>query len=172
MVRGAIDATQLRRDSWDFVNIGYNLERADNTARLLDVKYYVLLPSAAGVGSAVDNAQWEMILRGVSAESAFRMIHGQGWGARDIARFLILDGRMPRSLSFCYDKIGSNLGYLEREYGLRQPSHDLAEAMCRDLARASVERIFEDGLHEVLQDFTHRNARLAAQIETDFRFAA
>ena len=171
-VRGTLHGTMLRDDAYDFARLGTFLERADATARLLDVKYYVLLPSAAGVGSAVDNAQWEMILRGVSAESAFRMIHGQGWGARDIARFLILDGRMPRSLSFCYDKIGSNLGYLEREYGLRQPSHDLAEAMCRDLARASVERIFEDGLHEFLQDFTHRNARLAAQIETDFRFAA
>ena len=171
-VRGTLHGTMLRDDAYDFARLGTFIERADATARLLDVKYYVLLPSAAGVGSSIDNAQWEMILRGVSAESAFRIVHGHNRNAGDIARFLILDGRMPRSLSFCYDKIGSNLGWLERAYGLRHPSHDLAEGMCRDLARATVERIVEDGLHEFLQDFVLRNARLAAQIEADFRFAA
>ena len=171
-VRGTLHGTMLRNDHYDFARLGTFLERADATARLLDVKYYVLLPTASGVGSRLDNAQWEVILRGVSAENAFRMVHGGATGAPDIARFLILDGRMPRSLAFCYDKIGGNLGHLERAYGLRHPCHDRAEAICRKLDRATIEAVFEEGLHDFLQDFLNRNASLSAQIETDFRFAA
>ncbi|KIT17376.1 alpha-E domain-containing protein [Jannaschia aquimarina] len=171
-VRGTLHGTMMRNDQYDFARLGTFLERADATARLLDVKYYVLLPSAAGVGSRLDNAQWEVILRGVSAESAFRLAHGRSSGAAEIASFLILDGRMPRSLQFCYSKIGGNLEWLERTYGLRQPCHDMAEDICGILRRATIESIFDEGLHEFLQDFLSRNAALAGQIETDYRFAA
>ncbi len=169
-VRGALHGTMLRNDIYDFARLGTFTERADATARLLDVKYYVLLPSAAGVGSGLDNAQWEMILRSVSAEGAFRMVHGRNRLAADIARFLILDNRQPRSLSFCYQKIGANLEYLERDYGVRLPCHDLAESICQDLGHATIQRIFETGLHEFLQDFLRRNAELGRQIEHDYRF--
>ena len=67
-VRGAINATQLRNDGWHFMNLGYGLERADATARLLDVKYYVLLPRIEFVGSGLDTYQWQVILRALSAE--------------------------------------------------------------------------------------------------------
>ena len=171
-VRGTLHGTMLRDDAYDFARLGTFLERADATARLLDVKYYVLLPSAAGVGSRLDNAQWEIILRGVSAESAFRTAHGRSTRAADIASFLILDGRMPRSLRFCYSKIGNNLEWLERNYGLRLPSQDHAEALNQRLGHADVRSIFEEGLHSFLQDFIDRNAALAARIEVDFRFTA
>jgi uncharacterized alpha-E superfamily protein len=170
-VRGTLHGTMLRDDSYDFARLGTFLERADATARLLDVKYYVLLPTAAGVGSPLDNAQWEALLRSVSGEGAFRMTHGRTRTAADIARFLILDARMPRSLAFCYGKIGGNLDYLLSDYGVRLPSHDLADAICADLRGASIEGIFEEGLHGFLQDFLGRNAALAAQIETDYRFS-
>ena len=71
MLRGAIDATLLRNDGWDFLNLGYCLERADNTARLMDVKYYVLLPGIEYVGSGLDNYQWTTLLRAMSAHRAF-----------------------------------------------------------------------------------------------------
>ena len=170
-VRGALHGTMLRNDIYDFARLGTFLERADATARLLDVKYYVLLPSAAGVGSTLDNAQWEMILRSVSAEGAFRMVHGRNRKPADIAKFLTLDSRMPRSLAFCYSKIGDNLGYLESDYGIRMPSHDMAEAMCQDLNHATIETIFENGLHQFLQNFLRRNGELAVQIELDYRFS-
>lgn len=169
-VRGALHGTMLRRDVYDFARLGTFVERADATARLLDVKYYVLLPSAAGVGSPLDNAQWEMILRSVAAEGAFRAVHGRTRRPTDIARFLILDGRLPRSLAFCYSKIGDNLRYLEKDYGVRLPSHDVAEGICKDLEQRSIDQIFETGLHQFLQDFLRRNAQLTAQIERDYRF--
>jgi uncharacterized alpha-E superfamily protein len=170
-VRGTLHGTMLRDDSYDFARIGTFLERADATARLLDVKYYVLLPTASGVGSSLDNAQWEIILRSVSAEGAFRMVHGRTQRAADIARFLILDARMPRSLAFCYAKIGSNLHYLHRDYGVRMPSQDLARDICHDLDTLTIEDIFENGLHEFLQGFLRRNSALAGQVETDYRFS-
>ncbi|WGH77713.1 alpha-E domain-containing protein [Jannaschia ovalis] len=169
-VRGTLHGTMLRNEIYDFARLGTFLERADATARLLDVKYYVLLPTSAGIGSRLDNAQWETILRSVSAEGAFRMVHGRTRGPGDIARFLILDGRMPRSLAFCYNKIGGNLEYLQRDHGVRMPCHDLSDDICRKLERATIESIFEEGLHEFLQDFLTLNSGLAAQIERDYRF--
>ena len=71
MVRGAIDATLLRNDGFNFLNIGYYLERGDNTARLMDVKYYVLLPRVEFVGSGLDNYQWTTLLRAMGAHRAF-----------------------------------------------------------------------------------------------------
>lgn len=169
-VRGTLHGTMMRNDAFDFARLGTFLERADATARLLDVKYYVLLPTASGVGSRLDNAQWEILLRSVSAEGAFRMTGGRKRGATDIARFLLLDSRMPRSLAFCYNKIGGNLGYLEKTYEVRHPCHDLSESLCRKVQKATIEGIFEEGLHDFLQDFRRRNSELSGQIEQDYRF--
>jgi len=169
-VRGALHGTMLRNDIYDFARLGTFVERADATARLLDVKYYVLLPSAADVGTRLDNAQWEIILRSVSAEGSFRMVHGRTRRPADIAKFLMLDRRMPRSLAFCYAKIGDNLKYLETDYGIRLPSHDLSDSICKELQQATIESIFEQGLHQFLENFQRRNQALAAQIEQDYRF--
>lgn len=169
-VRGALHGTMLRNEMYDFARLGTFIERADATARLLDVKYYVLLPSIAGVGSRLDNTQWEMILRAVSAEGPFRHVHGNKRGAAQIARFLILDARMPRSLAFCYKKIGDNLDYLYRDHGIRKPCHDISDEICGRLGQMTIEDIFEEGLHQFLQDFLSRNAALGHQIEQDFRF--
>jgi uncharacterized alpha-E superfamily protein len=77
---------------------------------------------------------------------------------------------MPRSLSFCTAKIAANMGYLEKEYGVRHPGHALVEALLGRLSAASTEAIFEAGLHEFILDFLSDVAGLAAQIETDYRF--
>jgi uncharacterized alpha-E superfamily protein len=171
-VRGTLHGTMLRNDYYDFARIGTFLERADATARLLDVKYYVLLPSAAGVGSNLDNAQWEVILRAASSEGGFRAVHGGDRGPTAIARFLMLDARMPRSLAFCYTKIGDNLGYLERDYGLTLPCHGLAADIRQRICGRDIESVFDEGLHQVLQTFLDDNVRLARQIEQDYRFYA
>jgi hypothetical protein len=109
LVRGAMEGTMLRNDIFNFARMGTHLERADNTARILDVKYHVLLPSLAWVGSRLDNAQWEMVLRSVAGERAFRWLNAGALEPKGIAEFLILDGRFPRSLAFCYNKLASNM---------------------------------------------------------------
>ncbi|NAZ36144.1 alpha-E domain-containing protein [Rubellimicrobium sp. CFH 75288] len=171
-VRGAFAGTMLRNDIHDFARIGTFIERADSTARLLDVKYYVLLPSAHAVGSSLDNVQWESILRSVSAEGAYRMTWGQEVRPRLIARFLILDRRMPRSLAFAMGKVAENLGYLALDYGDRPPSHDLVDALRTARLDRDIDDIFASGLHEYIQDFLRDLAAIGTQIETDYRFHA
>jgi uncharacterized alpha-E superfamily protein len=169
-VRGAMAGTMLRNDIYNFARIGSFIERADNTARILDVKYWVLLPSAQAVGSNLDNVQWETILRSVSAEGGFRLTYGQDARPREIAQFLILDKRMPRSLAFCAEKLADNLGYLGLDYDSRLPSHDLADRLNDVTLGQSIETIFEHGLHEFIQDFLRATAALGAQTEIDYRF--
>jgi uncharacterized alpha-E superfamily protein len=169
-VRGAMHGTMLRNDIYNFARIGTFIERSDNTARILDVKYYVLLPSASQVGSNLDNVQWETILRSVSAEGGFRMTYGQEARPRQIAQFLLLDTRMPRSLAFCVSKLRDNLGYLAGDYGHRLPSHDIADRLCNTFMARSIEQIFEHGLHEFIQDFLTATAVLGRQTEIDYRF--
>lgn len=170
LVRGATHGTVLRNDIYDFTSIGTYLERADNTARILDVKYYVLLPSAMSVGSEVDNVQWETILRSVSARRGFRMEYGSSFDPRDIAQFLILDKRMPRSLAFCARKIRLNMGYLTANYGRRAPSFGMADRIEKDYLSYDIDAIFDYGLHEFIQKLLSLFDELADQIQIDYRF--
>jgi uncharacterized alpha-E superfamily protein len=170
LVRGATHGTMLRNDIYDFARIGTFLERADNTARILDVKYYVLLPSVFSVGSSIDNVQWETILRSVSASGGFRMAFGGQVNARDIAQFLILDRRMPRSLYFCVSKIRDNLNYLAADYDTRTTANDIADNLAQRLSMHDIEQIFEYGLHEYIQSILGLIGELGHQIEQDYRF--
>lgn len=170
LVRGALDGTMLRNDVYRFAHIGTFLERADNTARLLDVKYYVLLPSVSYVGSPLDNVQWENVLRSVSAQGAFRWLNGCETEPAKIAELMILDTRLPRSLAFCYKMIANSLGELASEYGERQPCHDSADTNCHQLKSQTIQSIFDYGLHEFVADFIRRNNTLGQQIEKDYRF--
>jgi len=171
LVRGALHGTMLRNDIYNFARLGTFLERADNSARILDVKYYLLLPSIAHVGSLIDHSQWDTVLRSLSALHSFRWLYPGESKPIDIARFLILDGRFPRSITFCIRKIHENLYWLEKEYGERLASQNLSQQLLEQIEHASIERIFEGGLHEFLQSFTIQNQQLAQQIETDYRFS-
>lgn len=170
LVRGALHGSMLRNEIFDFARIGTFLERADNTARILDVKYYVLLPSVTQIGSSLDNVQWETILRSVAGQRAYRWLTGGEITPMGIADFLILDRRMPRSLVFCVSKIAGNLGYLEREYGERLACHRLVADLHGALRETTIEAVFERGLHEFIIDFLRENAALGAQIQEDYRF--
>ncbi|TMM51676.1 alpha-E domain-containing protein [Sulfitobacter sabulilitoris] len=170
LVRGALYGTMLRNDIYDFARLGTFVERADNTARIIDVKYYTLLPSASAVGSSLDNVQWEMILRSVSAHRSFRWLDEKDMTATAIAEFLIFDKRLPRSLAYSAKQTVENLTYLEQEYGTRHICHDLADALRAKLKTATISTVFDEGLHDFITDFIRDNNALGAQIERDFRF--
>ena len=169
-VRGTITGTMLRNDIFRFTRLGLMIERADNTARILDTKYYILLPSSASVGSSLDQVQWEMILRSASAERSFHWLYGGDINPTAIVDFLIHDVRLPPSLAYCYDEIIAVLAGLEEEYGSCRPSHDLAAEIERHITNSTSAVIMGAGLHEFLGDFTARNASLSTAIETDYRF--
>jgi len=159
----------LRNYIYNFIQLGTHRERADNTARILDVKYYVLLPASI-VGSDIDNVQWEILLRSVSALGGFRLHYGSNGSSRDIAHFLILDQRMPRSLAFCAQKLARNLAYLDTGYAKNSPSTQLAVDIAQRIASASIDDILDAGLHEFIQLIIRDFASLGSQVEVDFRF--
>ena len=170
LVRGAMHGTMLRNDSNDFALIGTALERADNTARIIDVKYYSLLPSASFVGSSLDNVQWEMVLRSVSAHRAFHWLNEGDINSSSIASFLMLNGRFPRSLAFCCNDLVTSLSYLAKDYAVRHECHDTADRLITSLKKRDIDSIFESGLHQFIRDFIRENNALGAQIESDYSF--
>lgn len=170
LVRGMVHGTMMRNDIYDFLRIGTFLERADNTARILDVKYYVLLPSVSAVGAAIDNVQWESILRSVSAHGGFRQEYGSEGGPQEIAHFLIFDKRMPRSLAFCVSKIKDNLRYLNAGQSAPSPSLKRVLHLENSYLSHGIEEVFDYGLHEFIEKMLSNLAELAAQIEQDYKF--
>ena len=170
LIRGSFYGTMLRNEIFDFAQIGTFVERADNTARILDVKYYVLLPSVSWVGSTLDNYQWESILRSVSAHRSYRWVYDAEYRPTNIADYLILNGRMPRSLTFCYRFLAEHLRFREQDYGLRLPCHQTVEDTLATLKVGSVKQIFDTGLHEFLTGFIQDNYRLGDEVAKDYRF--
>ncbi|RWB98264.1 MAG: hypothetical protein EOQ56_20650 [Mesorhizobium sp.] len=170
LIRGSFYGTMLRNEIFDFSQLGTYVERADNTARILDVKYYVLLPSISWVGSTLDNYQWESILRSVSAHRSYRWVYEADYKPSNIADYLILNVRMPRSLTFCYRFLTEHLRFLGDDYGERHACHATAGKTQAMLAAGSIKDIFDAGLHEFLANFIRDNIRLGDEIAQDYRF--
>lgn len=168
LLRGAIEGTQLRKDGWDFLNLGYYLERADNTARLLDVKYYVLLPGVEFVGTGIDNYQWVTLLRAMSAHRAFHWAYGGEVTARKIAHFMILNIQSPRSLRSSVEGMTEHLDRLARGYQASSAAQSKARSLLAELAETTVNDIFDEGLHEFLTRFIREAASLGAIVHETY----
>jgi uncharacterized alpha-E superfamily protein len=169
--RGAVLGTMLRGDNYFFSQLGNFIERADNTARILDVKYFVLLPQPGDVGSDLDTQQWAQILRSVSAHRAYRWFyrdsHYQPWL---VSEFLILKEQMPRSLVFSYYWINMAMDGLDTLYGKRYDCHEMASNTLQRLRSATMDDIFQSGLHEFLQEFVQANNQLSSNIARTYNF--
>jgi uncharacterized alpha-E superfamily protein len=170
LFRGALLNTILRNDTFYFNQLGTFLERADNTARILDVKYYVLLPHNELVGGEIDSVQWAAILRSVSAHRSYRWVYKESYKPWRIAHYLILNRQMPRSLRSCYEEIMQALVDLGHYYGSYNGPQELAGETLRQLADGDMNAIFQSGLHEFLADFIGRNNRLGCEISTSYHF--
>jgi uncharacterized alpha-E superfamily protein len=167
---GSCYRTMLRNDAYWFNRLGVFVERADNTARLLDVKYHLLLPSNEKVGGSLDYFQWVAILRAVSAATAYHWVYRDRVKPWLIADLLILKPAMPRSLIFCCESIDQALDSLAREDGRSGAAQRQARAMLAALERANMSEIFQQGLHEFITRFIEDNARLAATISEQYLF--
>ncbi|MEE4200293.1 alpha-E domain-containing protein [Erythrobacter sp.] len=170
-VHGALDSTMLRAEGFHFARAGTYIERSESTARILDMKYYLLLPTLGHVGSSLDTGQWEQVLRSVAGASAYSWLNAGQIEAKGIVEFLVLDDRFPRSLAFCRSALRANLTELARLHGFQPTSNEVMREADR-LADISVDEIFEQGLHEFLTGFMSRNAAIAEAIGEDYRFLA
>lgn len=166
LFRGVIDGTLLRDESHHFIGLGGAIERADNTARLLDGKYHVLLPTPGEVGGALDYYQWGAVLRAVSAFRAYHRIYRNVITPERVAELLILRADMPRSLHASFNRITETLDHLcgTRAYECRR----MAGEVHARLHFGRMSDIFKAGLHEFLNDFLQSQRDLAVQMQRDF----
>lgn len=171
-VHGALDGSMLRNEAYHFARAGTYVERAESTARILDMKYYLLLPSLRYVGSSLDSGQWDQVLRSVAGASAYTWLNAGELNARGIVEFLVLDERFPRSLAFCRGALRNNLAALARFHGTEGESNALMRAADMQIAETDADDIFDQGLHEFLLDYISRNAAIGEAIGQDYRFLA
>ena len=167
-VDGSAYRTMLRNDAFFFMRLGHFIERADNTARLLDVKYHVLLPESEEVGGSLDYFQWTAILRAVSAHTAYHWVYRQSIKPWLVADLLILKPDMPRSLISCYENIVYYLDHLARAYGRQGAAQRHARAVFARLQRATRDSIFQGGLHEFIEGFIDDNNKLGAVLAEQY----
>jgi uncharacterized alpha-E superfamily protein len=171
-VHGAFDGSILRDEGYHFSRAGTFIERADSTARILDMKYFLLLPSLSYVGSSLDTGQWEQVLRSVAGARVYSWLNAGQIEARGIVEFVVLDDRFPRSLAFCRNALRENLAALARMHGAEGHCNALMRDADNRISNLTVDQIFEQGLHEFLVDFLARNAAIAQAIAQDYRFHA
>ena len=171
-VHGAFDGLILRDEGYHFARSGTFIERADSTARILDMKYFMLLPSLSYVGSSLDTGQWEQVLRSVAGASAYSWLNAGQIEARGIVEFLVLDERFPRSLAFCRNALRANLAEVARMHGIDGQCQALMREADNRINHLTVDEVFEQGLHEFLVDFMASNVGIANAIAADYRFHA
>ncbi|MBK1658796.1 alpha-E domain-containing protein [Paracraurococcus ruber] len=163
LFNGAAHDTMLRNEAWRFVHLGTMLERADNTARLLDVKHALFAPEVAG---AVDYVQWQAVLRSVSALRSYQWIYRDRLSARRIAELMILRPELPRSLAACHAEVSDTLEAIAQEQGGRTGEcHRIAGLLKAQLRYGQIDDVFAEGLHEFLTGMITRTAELGAAID-------
>ncbi len=170
LFRGITYGTMLHDDAFRFIRLGTFLERADNTARILDVKYHILLPSLQDVGGVADYYQWGALLRSVSAFETYRKAYKDVITPRRVAELLILRADMPRSLHACVQEVDEQSAIIN---GPRSGELLRLTGMLRaDLRFARIDDIIKQGLHEYLTQFLDRIIEIGEQINVTYFWSA
>jgi len=170
---GVMDATMSHGEAWHFARMGRFLERADKTSRILDVKYFLLLPNTADVGTPLDTIQWLALLKSASALEMYRKRRGR-IAPEPVAEFLILDLAFPRAMHFCLIRAEESLHAITGTSGV-----NFRTAVERQLGRlraefdyAQIGDIFEQGLHEFIDRFQSKLNLVGDTIQQAFFSAA
>ncbi|MGD1866668.1 MAG: alpha-E domain-containing protein [Phormidesmis sp.] len=165
---GVMDATLSWTESWHFGQLGRMLERADKTARILDVKYFLLLPTVQEVGTPLDNLQWIALLKSASAYEMYRKTE-QMISPAGVAKFLILDGHFPRSIKFCLKWAEDSLSEISGFSGHDPISSQRALGRLRaQMEYTTLDEIFQQGLHEFLDNLQLQLNNVGQCVYTDF----
>ncbi len=172
LFRGVAEGTMQRGDAYRFMRLGTLIERADSTARILDVKYHILLPSPRDVGGAVDYYQWGALLRSVSSFRIYRQIYRDSITPLRVAELLILRDDMPRSLHNCFSEIVEIMQHLRVHYRRDYESVRLAERLLMKLRYGTIDEIVAKGLHEYLTEAIDQNIELGSLIAQEFMHSA
>ena len=169
LIRGTILNTQLINDGYDFLILGTYFERADFTARIIDVKYFILLPSADYIGSDIDNFQWSLMLRSISSFRAFKWAYGsKEINSKKIIDFLVLNMMCPRSLIFSIEKINHHLDRLEKYYNQKETKQININNFYEGFKKLNVNKILDIGLHTFLNDFIKKLSTFYLNLEKKY----
>lgn len=160
----------LRNEASGFLTLGAAMERADNTARLIDVKYHLMLPEGEKIGGPIDRDQWTTILHTVSAVTAYRWLYSQGLKPWLVAELLILRSELPRSLIASVEEVVTILNGIGHRTGFQGEADRIARMRQTAFERTNIDSVFAQGLHEWLSAFIAENGRLDRAINTQFRF--
>jgi uncharacterized alpha-E superfamily protein len=163
---GVTVSTMMRGEAFGFYLLGFFLERADMTCRLLDVKYHLLLPDLSLVGSPLDYYQWAALLRSLSGFEAYRRKHHQ-LRPIDVAEFVILDPEFPRSLRFAVDRMQQALIGIGATAARSEALAAVAE-LARLLEKSDAAALFQQGLHEFLAELLTRVSRLHEALREEY----
>lgn len=166
LFRGVTLGTIIKDIALNFIRLGTFLERADNTARILDVKYHILLPGVADVRGAADYYQWGALLKSVSAFEAYRKIYRNVIAPLRVAELFILRDDMPRSLHACLNEVETALIQINGLSG--REARRLAGEIHADLHFGRIDDVFTRGLHEYLTDFLRRTDLLGQEIRNSY----
>lgn len=157
MFAGLSQNTMTHGEAYQFMRLGASMERADKTSRILDVKYFILLPHVEDVGTPLDNLQWAAVLKSASAWEAFRKRYRQ-ITPRNVAEFLVSESGFPRSMHHCLIEAEHRLHTIS---GSRMGSYDnRAELeigrLRSDMDYTPIDDVLNRGLHEFIDDFQQR----------------
>lgn len=169
--RGGVEGTLVRDDSLEFLRLGSLIERADATARILDVKYHVLLPSLDEIGGSLDHYQWISLLQAVGVQRAYHFVTKTDVSRSGVAEFLLQSEVNPRSLAYCMSSAVASMARLEAMYGQTPACMARATEMLEALKSASIETILDNGLHEYLTWFIQNISSLSNEIAESFAFS-
>ena len=149
---GVAEGTFFRDQGWHFFRLGQMIERADQTTRLLDTKYHALLPSVEDVGSPLDIAQWNAVLRSAAGYHGFRRVHPRGMTPTLVAGFLLFNDQFPRSLQSCISTVDETLHILRSRHGLRRGTGalEVIDEVRATLDDLTIEKVLAEGLHEFI----------------------
>jgi uncharacterized alpha-E superfamily protein len=160
----------MRNEATLLIQLGAAVERADNSARLLDVKYHLLLPSGEKIGGVIDRDQWTTILQTVSAVTAYRWLYSDGLEPVNVIDLLICRPELPRSLAACVEEVVEMLNALAKRTGLQGEADRMARARIARMQKTRAHEVIVSGMHEYLEAFIQENALLDAAIARQFRF--
>ena len=168
---GITEGTLFRDQGWLFYQLGRLIERADQTTRLLDIRYHLLVPSGSGEERRVaERTQWGGVLRGAAGYHAFRRVAPPAFMPADVVGFLLTNGQFPRSVALCVEQIEWLLGRLRARWGLRGTGAALerVEELRSAILGRPIEAIIADGLHQFLDGVQRDLILLASEIGTAF----
>ena len=151
LFEGVTDATMSHNEAWHFMRLGRMLERADKTSRILDVKYFMLLPSVRDVGTPYDDIHWSAVLKSVSGFEMYRKKYGR-IAPSDVVDFLVMDNEFPRAVRFCFKSASESLQSVTGTPigAFRYRSEQLMGQLRAELDFTSVDTVLRSGLHEYL----------------------